>query len=194
MVSKSVWNHILNTYLFECWIILVLLDCIWKTFLKAGDNFGWRMWCFLRKTYKSFSTVFWHDLCHSLLLPHVADLFIFVIIIKPSSMIIFYMRAFSVVPETNMSFSKSLSIVFELPPQFILQSCSFTRPVTLFTSHCSSITNSCSRTQDLLTFCTYQNTMPWPSFIWSSTTFPLPNHVTTSFQTNSTFLISTNAN
>ena len=96
----------------------------------------------------------------TLLLPHVADLFIFVIIIKPSSMIIFYMRAFSVVPETNMSFSKSLSIVFELPPQFILQSCSFTRPVTLFTSHCSSITNSCSRTQDLLTFCTYQNTMP----------------------------------
>ena len=83
-----------------------------------------------------FLQFFWYDLCHSLLLPHMAAFFIFAIVVESSSMIIVDMQAFSVVPETNMSTAKSLSIAFELPPQFILQSCSFTGPVSLFTSHC----------------------------------------------------------
>ena len=63
------------------------------------------------------------------------NILIFAIIVKSSSMTIVDMQAFSVWPETNLSTTKSLFIAFELPP-FNLQSCSFTRHVTLFTSHC----------------------------------------------------------
>ena len=48
------------------------------------------------------------------------NFFIFAIVVESSSTIIVDMQAFSMVPEINMSTAKSLSIAFELLPQFIL--------------------------------------------------------------------------
>ena len=50
------------------------------------------------------------------------NFFIFATVAESTSMIIVDMRAFSVVPEINMSTAQPLSIAFELLPQFILQS------------------------------------------------------------------------
>ena len=138
MVSKAMWNYILNTCLCEYWIILVLLDCVSKLFLKVGNHFEWKnVMYFFCKVYinhflQFFGMIYVTLFCY--LMWHC--FFIFAIVVKYSSTITVDMRAFSAVPETYKSTVNSLSNYFELSPKFILHSCSFTRSVTLFNSHC----------------------------------------------------------
>ena len=42
LCPKQLRTYILNTCFCECWIILVLLDCTLKTFLKILNNFRWK--------------------------------------------------------------------------------------------------------------------------------------------------------
>ena len=121
------------------------------------------MWCFSVKHKNHFPWLFWHDLCNSLLLPHVTQIF-FAIDVESSSMIIVDMRD-SVVSATNMSSDKLLSSAFELPPpihptvMLVHLTCYFIH-FTLF-----AITSLCPVTEDLFAFCPYQNTMPWSAVI-----------------------------
>ena len=57
----------------------------------------------------------WHDLVTLFVNPCGTD-FIFAFIVESSSITTADMRAFSVVPQSNMSTAKSFSIAFELPP------------------------------------------------------------------------------
>ena len=145
------------------------------------------MWWFFCKEYKSFPNVFRHNLCHSLLLSHVALIFLFLLLFLNAAMIIVDMRAFSGVPETNMSTAKSISICFPFPtspiyPTIMLlpPTCYFIHYSYWFMFHKPGSSHFLSLWKYHALICCYSST----------TTFPLPTRVITSFQIHNTFIIS----